>query len=482
MLILSTILIYFCVLMVMGRITSRKSDNETFYRGERKSPWYMLAFGLVGASVSGITFVSVPGMVMKQDMTYIQTCIGFIFGYFLVAFVLLPIYYKFNLTTIYTFLKMRLGQRSYKTGALFFLLSEMTGTALRFYVVCSILQRFVFGQFHLPFALTVVMLVALIWLYTRRGGIKTIVWTDTFQTLCMMVALLMIIYHVMDHLGLSVGEAVSAVAADSHSRIFVFDDFMSTQNFFKQFFSGIFIVVAMTGLDQHMMQKNLTCKTLREAQKDMCSYGVAFLPANALFLSLGVLLMMLAQRTGVSASGDQLLPAFAASGELGMAVVVFFTIGIVAASFSSADSALTSLTTSYCVDIRGRANDERLRHRVHVGMAVVFALFILLFRVFNNTSLLDAIYVMCSYTYGPLLGMFGFALLTRRTVRDRWVPYIAVASPLICFGIDTATTALCGYHFGYELLMLNGLLTFAGMWAVSHKGDAQPHSTTGLQA
>lgn len=482
MLILSTILIYFCVLMVMGRITSRKSDNETFYRGERKSPWYMLAFGLVGASVSGITFVSVPGMVMKQDMTYIQTCIGFIFGYFLVAFVLLPIYYKFNLTTIYTFLKMRLGQRSYKTGALFFLLSEMTGTALRFYVVCSILQRFVFGQFHLPFALTVVMLVALIWLYTRRGGIKTIVWTDTFQTLCMMVALLMIIYHVMDHLGLSVGEAVSAVAADSHSRIFVFDDFMSTQNFFKQFFSGIFIVVAMTGLDQHMMQKNLTCKTLREAQKDMCSYGVAFLPANALFLSLGVLLMMLAQRTGVDASGDQLLPAFAASGELGMAVVVFFTIGIVAASFSSADSALTSLTTSYCVDIRGRANDERLRHRVHVGMAVVFALFILLFRVFNNTSLLDAIYVMCSYTYGPLLGMFGFALLTRRTVRDRWVPYIAVASPLICFGIDTATTALCGYHFGYELLMLNGLLTFAGMWAVSHKGDAQLHPTTGLQA
>ena len=281
---------------------------------------------------------------------------------------------------------------------------------------------------------------------------------------------------------LSLGQAMGAVMDSGHSRVFVFDDWVSRQNFWKQFFSGVFIVVVMTGLDQDMMQKNLTCKTLREAQKDMCSYGVAFLPANALFLSLGVLLMMLAQRTGVDASGDQLLPAFAASGELGMAVVVFFTIGIVAASFSSADSALTSLTTSFCVDIRGRANDERLRHRVHVGMAVVFALFILLFRVFNNTSLLDAIYVMCSYTYGPLLGMFGFVLLTRRTVRDRWVPYIAVASPLICFGIDTTTTALCGYHFGYELLMLNGLLTFAGMWAVSHKGDAQPHPTTGLQA
>ena len=465
MLILSTILIYFCVLMVMGRITSRKSDNETFYRGERKSPWYMLAFGLVGASVSGITFVSVPGMVMKQDMTYIQTCIGFIFGYFLVAFVLLPIYYKFNLTTIYTFLKMRLGQRSYKTGALFFLLSEMTGTALRFYVVCSILQRFVFGQFHLPFALTVVMLVALIWLYTRRGGIKTIVWTDTFQTLCMMVALLMIIYHVMDHLGLSVGEAVSAVAADSHSRIFVFDDFMSTQNFFKQFFSGIFIVVAMTGLDQHMMQKNLTCKTLRDAQKDLCVGGFFFLPVNLLFLSLGVLLMILASREGIAlpTDSDQLMPMFTASGWMGNLVLVLFSIGIVAASFSGTDSALTAITTSVCVDLKERPDDERLRRIAHLGVCALFAVFILLFDALNSTSIIDAIYILLSYTSGPLLGLFAYAIIMRRGVNDRLVPYICVASPLVCFAIDKATTALTGYKFGYEPLMLNGLLVFLGM-------------------
>ena len=451
--------------MVMGRITSRKSDNETFYRGERKSPWYMLAFGLVGASVSGITFVSVPGMVMKQDMTYIQTCIGFIFGYFLVAFVLLPIYYKFNLTTIYTFLKMRLGQRSYKTGALFFLLSEMTGTALRFYVVCSILQRFVFGQFHLPFALTVVMLVALIWLYTRRGGIKTIVWTDTFQTLCMMVALLMIIYHVMDHLGLSVGEAVSAVAADSHSRIFVFDDFMSTQNFFKQFFSGIFIVVAMTGLDQHMMQKNLTCKTLRDAQKDLCVGGFFFLPVNLLFLSLGVLLMILASREGIAlpTDSDQLMPMFTASGWMGNLVLVLFSIGIVAASFSGTDSTLTAITTSVCVDLKERPDDERLRRIAHLGVCALFAVFILMFDALNSTSIIDAIYILLSYTSGPLLGLFAYAIIMRRGVNDRLVPYICVASPLVCFAIDKATTALTGYKFGYELLMLNGLLVFLGM-------------------
>ena len=451
--------------MVMGRITSRKSDNETFYRGERKSPWYMLAFGLVGASVSGITFVSVPGMVMKQDMTYIQTCIGFIFGYFLVAFVLLPIYYKFNLTTIYTFLKMRLGQRSYKTGALFFLLSEMTGTALRFYVVCSILQRFVFGQFHLPFALTVVMLVALIWLYTRRGGIKTIVWTDTFQTLCMMVALLMIIYHVTDHLGLSASEAVSAVAADSHSRIFVFDDFMSTQNFFKQFFSGIFIVVAMTGLDQHMMQKNLTCKTLRDAQKDLCVGGFFFLPVNLLFLSLGVLLMILASREGIAlpTDSDQLMPMFTASGWMGNLVLVLFSIGIVAASFSGTDSALTAITTSICVDLKERPDDERLRRIAHLGVCALFAVFILLFDALNSTSIIDAIYILLSYTSGPLLGLFAYAIIMRRGVNDRLVPYICVASPLVCFVIDKATTALTGYKFGYELLMLNGLLVFLGM-------------------
>lgn len=452
--------------MVMGRVTSRKSTNDTFYRGERKSPWYMLALGLVGASISGITFVSVPGMVIRQDMTYLQTCLGFIVGYFVVAFVLLPVYYRLNLTTIYTYLQKRLGRRSYKTGALFFLLSEMTGTALRFYVVCSILQRFVFGQAGIPFGVTVVLLVLLIWLYTRRGGIKTLVWTDTFQTICMMAALLIIIAEVVGKLDMTMGEAFSAVMADSHSRIFVFDDFVSTQNFFKQFISGVFIVVVMTGLDQHMMQKNLTCKTLRDAQKDMCVGGFFFVPVNFLFLALGVLLMMLAAKEGMAipADSDELLPMFAASGWMGNLVLVLFSIGIVAASFSGTDSALTAVTTSFCVDIKERPADERLRRVAHLGVCALFALFILMFRVINSTSVIDAIYIVLSYTSGPLLGLFSFGILTRSRVNDKLVPYICVASPLICFAVDQLTTHLTGYKFGYELLLLNGILVFIGLF------------------
>lgn len=450
----------------MGRVTSRKSTNDTFYRGERKSPWYMLALGLVGASISGITFVSVPGMVIRQDMTYLQTCLGFIVGYFVVAFVLLPVYYRLNLTTIYTYLQKRLGRRSYKTGALFFLLSEMTGTALRFYVVCSILQRFVFGQAGIPFGVTVVLLVLLIWLYTRRGGIKTLVWTDTFQTICMMAALLIIIVEVVGKLDMTMGEAFSAVMADSHSRIFVLDDFVSTQNFFKQFISGVFIVVVMTGLDQHMMQKNLTCKTLRDAQKDMCVGGFFFVPVNFLFLALGVLLMMLAAKEGMAipADSDELLPMFAASGWMGNLVLVLFSIGIVAASFSGTDSALTAVTTSFCVDIKERPTDERLRRVAHLGVCALFALFILMFRVINSTSVIDAIYIVLSYTSGPLLGLFSFGILTRSRVNDKLVPYICVASPLICFAVDQLTTHLTGYKFGYELLLLNGILVFIGLF------------------
>lgn len=452
--------------MVMGRVTSRKSTNDTFYRGERKSPWYMLALGLVGASISGITFVSVPGMVIRQDMTYLQTCLGFIVGYFVVAFVLLPVYYRLNLTTIYTYLQKRLGRRSYKTGALFFLLSEMTGTALRFYVVCSILQRFVFGQAGIPFGVTVVLLVLLIWLYTRRGGIKTLVWTDTFQTICMMAALLIIIAEVVGKLDMTMGEAFSAVMADSHSRIFVFDDFVSTQNFFKQFISGVFIVVVMTGLDQHMMQKNLTCKTLRDAQKDMCVGGFFFVPVNFLFLALGVLLMMLAAKEGMAipADSDELLPMFAASGWMGNLVLVLFSIGIVAASFSGTDSALTAVTTSFCVDIKERPTDERLRRVAHLGVCALFAIFILMFRVINSTSVIDAIYIVLSYTSGPLLGLFSFGILTRSRVNDKLVPYICVASPLICFAVDQLTTHLTSYKFGYELLLLNGILVFIGLF------------------
>lgn len=466
MIIVLTVLAYFAVLLVVSRLTGRHATNETFFRGNRRSPWYMVAFGMVGASVSGVTVVSVPGMVTKIDMTYLQTCMGFIFGYFAVAFVLLPLYYKLNLTTIYGYLGQRLGMYSYRTGSSFFLLSKMTGAAVRFYVVCIILQRFVFDALGVPFWLTVTAMVALIWLYTRRGGIRTLVWTDTLQTACLFTALVLIFVQVAYSLDMGIGEAVRTVARSDMSRVFVFDDWMSKQNFWKQFLSGIFIVVVMTGLDQDMMQKNLTCKSLREAQKDMCTYGFAFVPANLLLLSLGVLLVLLAQRDAVAlpASGDELLPMFAASGYLGVAVVVFFTIGIVAASFSSADSALTALTTCFCVDICGRDHDVRLRRRVHLAICVLFVVFILMFRMLNSTSVIDAIYILCSYTYGPLLGLFAFGLFTRRMTNDRLVPYIAVLSPVVCFVIEQSVSRCFGYHFGYELLMLNGLLAFLGLW------------------
>lgn len=471
MIIIYTLFAYFLILLFISHVTGRRADNSTFFSGNRRSPWYMVAFGMIGASISGVTFVSVPGMVLTSDMTYIQTCIGFIFGYFAVAFILLPVYYRLRLTTIYSYLDRRLGRQAYRTGAAFFILSKVVGSAVRFYVVCAILQRFVLDALGVPFVVTVVAMVGLIWLYTRRGGIKTLVWTDTFQTLCMFAALILIIYNVARHLGMSMGEAADMVAADSHSRIFVFDDWMTKQNFWKQFLSGIFIVIVMTGLDQDMMQKNLTCKSLREAQKDMCTYGFAFVPANLLFLSLGVLLVALASKEGVAlpTSGDELLPMFAATGQMGMAVVVLFTVGVVASSFSSADSALTALTTSCCVDLWSRPDDEKLRRRVHFGVSAAFVVFILLFRSLNSTSVIDAIYVLCSYTYGPLLGLFAYGLLTRRGVSGRLVPWIAVASPVVCFAVDSLSKTAFGYTFGYELLMLNGLLTFAGLWITGRK-------------
>ena len=462
MTILLIVLAYFVVLFGISHLTSRKANNDMFYRANRRAPWYMVAFGMIGASISGVTFVSVPGMVLTSQMTYLQMCLGFIVGYLVIAFVLLPLYYRFQLTSIYTYLGQRLGNRSYQTGAWFFLLSKMVGASVRFYVVCIILQQFVFEPAGVPFIVNVVGMVLLIWLYTRRGGIGTLVFTDSFQTICLFTALVLIILEAIGHLNLSLGEAVSAISDSGMSRIFVFDDWVSPQNFWKQFLSGAFIAIVMTGLDQDMMQKNLTCKTLRDAQKDMCTYGVAFVPANLLFLSLGVLLTM---ALGSELKGDELLPTFVQ----GTSVVYLFVLGIVAASFSSADSALTSLTTCYCVDIRRQPDNELLRKRMHVVMCFIFVLFILLFRAVNSTSLIDAVYILASYTYGPLLGLFAFGLFTRWQPNDRFVPYICVASPLICYALDTATQYLWAYHFGYELLMLNGLLTFVGLWLTSAK-------------
>ena len=469
MTILLIVLAYFVVLFGISHLTSRKANNDMFYRANRRAPWYMVAFGMIGASISGVTFVSVPGMVLTSQMTYLQMCLGFIVGYIVIAFVLLPLYYRLQLTSIYTYLGQRLGNRSYLTGAWFFLLSKMVGASVRFYVVCIILQQFVFEPAGIPFIVNVAGMVLLIWLYTRRGGIGTLVFTDSFQTICLFTALVLIILEAVSQLHLSVGEAVNTIANSGMSRIFVFDDWVSPHNFWKQFLSGAFIAIVMTGLDQDMMQKNLTCKTLRDAQKDMCTYGVAFVPANLLFLSLGVLLSM---ALGTDMKGDELLPTFVqgtSTIHYSLFTIHLFVLGIVAASFSSADSALTSLTTCYCVDIRRRPDNELLRKRMHVMMCFIFVLFILLFRAVNSTSLIDAVYILASYTYGPLLGLFVFGLFTKFQPNDRLVPYICMASPVICYALDSATQYIWGYRFGYELLMLNGLLTFAGLWLTSAK-------------
>lgn len=426
---------------------------------------------MIGATISGVTFVSVPGMVRGMDMTYMQTVFGFFFGYMIVAHILLPLYYRLNLTSIYGYLGTRIGVNAYRTGSFFFLLSRMLGTAAKLYLVCLILHTHVFQDMHVPFWVIAVGSVALVWIYTHKSGIKTIVWTDTLQTFCLIAALLFIIYFTIQKLDVGFDGIVQTIRHSEHSRIFVFDDWMSRQNFFKQFFSGIFIVIVMTGLDQDMMQKNLSCKSLKDAQKNMYTYGFAFTPVNFLFLALGVLLLTLAAQQNIQLPtlNDDILPMFCTSGILGGSILIFFTIGIIAAAFSSADSALTALTTSFCVDILGVQREEakrakRTRLKVHVMISVLFVLIILAFKAVNNRSVIDAIYMIASYTYGPLLGLFVFGLFTKRKPRDKYVPYICIASPLICLATDFLVKQYVGYTFGYEMLMVNGGITFAGLW------------------
>jgi len=475
--ILLTIALYFGILLIIARITGRKGgSNAAFFKGENKSPWYIVSFGMIGASISGVTFVSVPGMVRGIDMTYMQTVFGFFFGYLIVAHVLLPLYYKLNLTSIYTYLGTRIGNRAYKTGASFFLLSRLVGAAAKLYLVCLILYTYVFQHWNVPFWSIAAVTVFLIWLYTKKSGIKTIIWTDTVLTFCLLAALILIIVETAQILHLDFGGVVSTIQHNEHFRIFEFNDWQSRQNFFKQFFSGIFIVIVMTGLDQDMMQKNLSCKNLKEAQKNMYCYGFSFIPVNFLFLCLGILLLVLGQSMNLTlpALADDILPMFAAQGYLGPSVLILFSIGIIAASFSSSDSALTSLTTCFCVDILGIGKESeevatKKRRRVHFGMSVALVLVIIIFQIVNNKSVIDAIYTIASYTYGPLLGLFAFGLFTRLQPRDKYVPYVAVASPVICYTISSLVEQHTGYKFGYEMLMFNGTLTFAGLLLISQK-------------
>jgi Na+/proline symporter len=459
--------------MLISYFTSRKgSDNEAFFLGNRKSTWYVVAFGMVGTSLSGVTFISVPGMVRNADMTYMQMVLGFFVGYIVIAYILLPLYYRLNLTTIYGYLGQRFGAKSHKTGASFFLLSKTIGAAVRLYLVAIILQRLVFDTWNVPFVITVIGIIVLIWGYTARSGIKTIVWTDALQTFVLIAALLLIIVGIMSNMGLNIGETAQVIRDNGYSRIFVFNDWHSTQNFFKLFFSGIFITIVMNGLDQDMMQKNLSCKNLKDAQKNMISYGLAFTPVTLLFLVLGALLLVYAGQHQITlpAVSDEILPMIT-SQHLGGWAFGLFIIGIIAASFSSADSALTALTTSFCVDILGVEKAKmteavKTRRIVHIGISAMLVVIILIIQAIATDSVIHAIYKVASYTYGPLLGLYLFGLYSKVKPTDKYVPYVAILAPILCLATEIALKQGLNYQIGFELLILNALLTGLGLFLI----------------
>lgn len=476
LIIFAIVLGYFALLIVVSFFTSRNVNNEGFFLGNRKSKWYIVAIGMLGSSISGVTFISVPGWVQTTQMTYLQMVLGFVAGYITIAYVLLPLYYRLNLTSIYSYLDLRFGNSSYKTGASFFLLSRSIGSAARLYVVANVLQVTIFQQLSVPFWITVLITIMLIWLYTFKGGIKTIIWTDTLQTVFLFTALIATIILIAGKLNLGFLDIVNTVSASPMSKIFEFKDWHSSQHFIKQFFSGAFITIVMTGLDQDMMQKNLSCRNIKEAKRNMLTYGLAFLPANLLFLSLGILLMTFAQHITIDPAliaGDNLYP-YIATNHLGPVVLVLFLIGLMASAYSSADSALAALTTSFTVDIIGIKNKteaqvKKTRTIVHVGFSFLMALMIVLFDLANEKSIINAIYAIAGYTYGPLLGLYAFGLFTKLKVKDKFVPFVAMASPIICFALSWALKEFTGYKTGYELLMLNGLLTFIGLLIISKR-------------
>lgn len=471
-LLLFVVFAYFGLLMLISMFQPKQGGgNDSFFMGNRKSPWFVVAVGMVGASLSGVTFVSVPGMVRDNAMFYMQTVLGFFFGYILIANVLLPLYYRLNTPSIYSYLKERFGVRSYKTGASFFLISKTIGASARLYVVAIILQRFILDAWHVPFAWTVSGIILMIWLYTFRNGIKTIVWTDMLQTICLLTAMILIMIKLAKSMDLNFGETYRALVGSDYFRIVELKDWSSKQHFVKQFISGIFIALVMTGLDQDMMQKNRSIYHLKDAKRNVYTYGFAFVPVNFLFLSMGILLLLYAAQNGIALpeSSDDILPVLATQGYMGTAVTLFFMIGIVSAAFSSADSALTALTTSLCVDIFERESDVKFRRWMHALISLLFLLIILVFRAVNNTSLIDAIYVIAGYTYGPLLGLYAFGLFVKQDTDDRKVPYFAVAAPLISYLIQYLSTRYLHYALGYELLMLNGGIMFLCLWCARRK-------------
>ncbi|GHT15765.1 sodium/iodide co-transporter [Bacteroidia bacterium] len=470
-LILLIIAAYFALLVGISWLTTRRLQPDSFYLGNRRNPWYIIAIGMIGSSISGVTFISVPGMVGAGQFAYVQMVLGFVVGYVVVSQVLLPLYYGLGLTSIYTYLERRFGKSAYKTGASFFLLSRLLGSTIRLLVVSVVLQTIVFDKLGIPFFVNVMITVALIFVYTNKGGIKTIIWTDLLQTVSLLATLALSIYSIANYMGLSWHGLWQTVRESDLSRVFFFDNPADKRYFWKQFLAGIFTTITMTGLDQDLMQKNLSCKNLREAQRNVHSYGLAFLPVNLLFLSLGVLLYAFMGQSGIAlpANPDNIFPMIATGGYLPAIAGIFFIIGIISAAYSSADSALAALTTSFTIDILGLKNDDkkltRKRKIVHLGFSLAFVALILLINAWGNQSLINTVYNVASYTYGPLLGLFAFGLFTKRQVKDRWIPLVALLSPLLSWVLKEASPHLLnGYQFGFELLIVNGLFTFAGLW------------------
>ncbi len=475
-LVVSIISVYFFVLISISYVTSRGADTNTFFTANRQSPWYLVAFGMIGASLSGVTFISVPGNVGKIGFSYFQIVLGYLVGYWVIIGVLMPLYYRLNLVSIYTYLEQRFDKWSYKTGALFFLISRTIGSSLRLFLAATVLQLFLFDAWGVPFIVTVAVTIILIWVYTFKGGIKTIVWTDTFQTFFLVTAVIVTVVKISGDLGLDFSEVIDAIKTNGYDRVFHFDDANSTLFFPKQFFGGAFIAITMTGMDQEIMQKNLTCKTLGDAQKNMFWFSLTLVFVNLLFLTLGALLYLYstAKALPLPAYSDELFPRLAFT-ELGPLVGIFFLLGITASSYASADSALAGLTTSFCIDFlnfkdKPESVKQNQKFIVHISFSILFLIIIIIFKEINEKSVIDAVLNVAGYTYGPLLGLFSFGLFTRRQIKGVGVPLICIASPLLSYLISLNSEVLLnGYKFGIEILILNGLITFLGLFIISKK-------------
>ncbi|MBT0608335.1 sodium:solute symporter [Aequorivita echinoideorum] len=482
--ILLLIAAYFAILILISYFTGKNDTNDAFFKGNNNSPWYVVAFGMVGASLSGVTFISVPGWVRDSQFSYMQVVIGYLIGYLVITFILLPIYYSLNVTSIYEYLKQRFGNVSYRTGAFFFFLSRVLGASFRLFLVAVVLQYFVFEAWNVPFVVTVILSILLIWIYTARGGIKTIVWTDTLQTFFMLGSVAIAIYFVSTELNWGFTDLFTAEELKPYTKLFFTDSFLDKNYFWKAFFGGMFITICMTGLDQDMMQKNLTCKNLKDAQKNVLSYSLVFVPVNILFLFLGALLFIYAEKNGISVpmldgkeKTDLLFPEIALNGGMGIGLGIIFILGLIAAAYSSADSALTALTTSFCIDFldikkKELSKQTGIRKKVHVGISILLVVVIIAFKYLLDSSVIDLLLKAASYTYGPLLGLFSFGIFTKIQIKDKWVGLVAILSVAITYLIGSIPAEyLGGYQFNYELLIVNGALTFLGLILISTKKD-----------